>query len=336
MALSALLLCSLLATASGAASLAEFIDVPVIYQKGTVGSGSSLLEGEISQERADSLKRMSLLNMEVKEMVLENGASQQGLLAPHKKPTVVASALESEGLSGAFEMLEDRKMPELRKALATAMVMKERKSIDHMTLEETLAKQEQLKSELTNAGKKFADLFDEVTTRYSECQKCLRDCPARKYEAYGMKNEKDCMKNCELAICKETWNPLAGSYKQQLGLFQHSLSQNEEKEASSYLFTNYLSEYLQKRGEQSMFYEDEDEDTEIVYDAPTQEQLQQTEEHDSNLSRFLFTLEPDVNRKVPMNINSEGLVLAMEAPEDELARRLSITALEAETKAKRA
>merc|ERR1719456_2223092 len=139
MAFSAVVLCSLFASASGAASLAEFIDVPVVYQKGTLGASSSLLEGQVAQEREEALKQMSSLSMEVKEQILEDGKEQQGILAPHKKPTAVASALESEGLSNAFEMLEEKKMPELRKALATAMVLKEQKSIDHMTLEETLA-----------------------------------------------------------------------------------------------------------------------------------------------------------------------------------------------------
>merc|ERR1719335_2119489 len=161
-----------------------------------------------------------MLSMEVKEQILEDGKEQEGLLAPHRKPTAVASALQSEGLSGAFEILEEHNKPELRKALANAMSMKEKKSINHMTLEETLAKQELLKDKLKGAGQQFSELFDAVSGRYAQCQQCLSDCPAQKYEAYGVNNEKDCMKNCELVICKETWNPLAGSYAQQLAEFK--------------------------------------------------------------------------------------------------------------------
>merc|ERR1719463_782681 len=112
-----------------------------------------------------------------------------------------------------------------------------------MTLEETLAKQEQLKTQLTKAGKDFAELFEVATTQYSQCQKCLKDCPAHEYEAYGVKNEKECMKNCELVVCKETWNPLAGSYMQQLNEFQNRKPVVELTSKPS-LFTNYLSEYL--------------------------------------------------------------------------------------------
>merc|ERR1719379_1718229 len=292
MVFAAVVFCSLLASASGAASLAELIDVPhqVVYQHGTLGASSSLLEGQAAQEHEEALGRMSMLSLEVKEQVLEDGKEQEGLLAPHRKPTAVASALQSEGLSGAFEILEEHNKPELRKALANAMSMKETKAIDHMTLEETLAKQELLKGKLKTAGQQFADLFETVSNRYAQCQQCLSDCPAHKYGPYDVKNEKDFMKNCELVICKETWNPLAGSYAQQLAQFK--LREETVETAKPSLFTNYLDQYLQKKGEQSAFYEDEDEDTEIVYDAPTQEQLQKDEEHDRKLDRFLFVFEP--------------------------------------------
>jgi len=88
-----------------------------------------------------------------------------------------------------------------------------------------------------------------------------------------------------------------------------------------------------------MFYEDEDQDTEIVYEAPTQEQLQLTADHDSKLQPFLFAL--DESPRAPVrnllrvsNQQHVHKVPAMEAPEDEAARRLSRTAREADIIAK--
>lgn len=341
MAFAAVVFCSIVATASGAASIAEIIDVPhtVVYQQGTLGTSSSLLEGEAAKEREAALSRMSMLSFEVKEQILEDGKDEQGILAPHRKPSTVSSALQSEGLGNAFEILEEHGKPELRKALKIAMMQKEQKVFDHMTLEETLAKQEMLKEKLKSAGQQFADLFEEVSTRYTACQQCLNDCPAHNYETYyGITNEKDCMRNCELVVCKENWNPLAGSYEQQLAMFQKSRQQQQETAyAKPSLFTTYLDDYLLKKGEASMFYEDEDEDTEIVYET-TPEQLQKDEEHDRQLERFTFVFTP--GDKAPASVphfdlrrvssKKEGDVYAMEPPEDEAAKRLSITAREAE------
>jgi len=350
------ILLGLVTGAAGAASLADIIAVPVQtrYEVGTLGVGSSLLQGEASQEHADSIKRMSTMSMVITEQALAEEDARQGLLvhgmqhAQDASSSNIARDLRKEGLGDVMSLLEQNNQQELGKALTKAMILKETQGLNHMTLEETLAKQEQQKANLVESGKMFSELFQTVTTRYEKCQQCLADCPARNFEKYqqqGMhvNSEKECMKNCELVICQEVWNPLAGSYLQQLSEFKGRKTDVNVEYAKPTIFTNYLDSYHQSKGEKALYYEDEDDETEIVYDAPTPEQLQANLEHDAKLEPFLFEFNREKQYAAPIRAfrkieNKVGRhhVMSMEPAEDALATRLSRTAIEAEIIAKSA
>lgn len=321
----------------------------VVHQDGTLKAGmpTSLIHGETrsaggaepSISRDQILQRMSQFQVgadgsgvKVIEKSLSAEDARVGYLIPEHG---------ANRLSSFIQTLEAHEETVLGKALKEAVQWKTKNDYSHITLEERLAMREEISDSLILAGKDFRRLFEDLLKRHENCQQCQVDCPARNYQPYGVKTKRDCLKHCELIVCKERWDPLGLPYQQQLKAYLEELKSRAAKQkfATPSLFTNYLDEYHAENGEENLFIDDEDDHYEIVWETPEAEQIQREHEHDEKLVHFDFLQHlhalPNINLYKNNGFSkvrglSEGLVPALDPPENALSVRLSRTRAEIE------
>jgi hypothetical protein len=329
-----------------------FGDNKVVYQDGNLKAGmpASLVTGESrshpmgaepSISRDQVLQRMSQFRpdgedgtgVKVIEKSLSAEEARMGLLIPEHP---------ENRLSSFIQTLSAHKETVLEQALKEAVQWKTKNEFNHITLEERMAMREEISDQLLLAGKDFRRLFEDLLKRHENCQQCQIDCPARNYQPYGVKTKRDCLKHCELMVCKERWDPLGLPYKQQLDTYLEELHGRAAKHkfAQPSLFTNYLDEYHAENGEENLFIDDEDDQYEVVWETPKADQIQQESEHDEKLVHFDFLTHlhsvPNLElykKNHFANVNrthSQGLVPALGPPENALATRLSRTRAEIE------
>lgn len=266
--------------------------------------------------------------VQVEEKALSRQDAMNGLLLPKHEKNILGSLIQAAGRNN---------LPVLKKALQDIANQKKKKLIQasRMTLEERIVKKVAHENTMTEVAKSFKYLFNNLLEKQNACQQCQIDCPMRNFKPYGVQTMKECMKHCELAVCRESWEPLAGPYESQLKAYekQRDAKSTAPELAKSSLFTNYLDDYLKKNGEDSLYICDEaDDEYDIVWETRTDEQIEKDTAYDDELRHFdlleevwklpkLQYTHPD--RKRPTHI--EGLVPSLQPPADELEFRLSMT-----------